>query len=127
MMYRVAPRIFHEYPSFCRAVVVAADIDNTSPSNAELESALRERVHEIEIDPSIGIDHPRINAWREIYLQFRQKESQKIQPSIGALVRRIKKGKGAGIPFISPLVCISNLISLRHLVPSGLIDSASVK
>jgi len=127
MIYRVDPKIFEQYPNFFRGVVVASTVDNTASNHSELDQLLRQRIREIELDESISVHHERIEAWSDIYASFPLKDKRKIQPSVGALVQRIKKGKGADIPFISPLVCISNLISLTHIVPSGLIDAESVQ
>jgi DNA/RNA-binding domain of Phe-tRNA-synthetase-like protein len=127
MIYRVAPSLLEKFPHFYRGVVVASNIDNTETVHTSLEDLLRQRIQEIEIDGSISIEHPRIKAWHDIYKTFPLKDASKIRPSIAALVRRIRNGKGNEIPFISPLVCISNLISLEYLVPSGLIDAERVK
>jgi tryptophanyl-tRNA synthetase len=123
MLYRVDSRLFDQHPQFFRGVVVATGVDNTAAQNTSLERRLRDRVKEIELDESVTLDIQRIQAWRDIYATFPLKDARRIQPSIAALVRRIKGG-GKAIPFISPLVCISNLVSLLHLVPSGLIDAA---
>jgi len=104
--------------------VVASNVDNTASANAELDQLLRQRTQEIEIDPKISVDHSRIRAWSDVYRTFEFKEARKLHPSIWQLVSRIKKQKT--IPFISPLVCISNLISLTYLTPSGLVDASKV-
>ncbi len=125
MVYRVAPKIFKEFPHFCRGVVVASDVDNGASDDAILEELFTGRIKEIAADDCICVEHPRIKAWREIYNTFPGKDARKSQPSIEALHGRIKKG--AQIAFVSPLVCISNLISLAYLVPSGLIDAEKVQ
>src|ERR1041384_784780 len=125
MRYRVDPQIFKEFPQFFRGVVVATNVDNTATENPSLLTTLRNRITEIQKDDSVTIDIPRVQAWRDIYSNFPLKDARKIQPSIATLIRRIKGG-GKEIPFISPLVCISNLISLLHFAPSGLIDRADI-
>jgi len=124
MIYRIEPRIFEQYPAFFRGVVVAASVDNTATANAELDQLLRQRAQEIEVDPEISVDHLRIKGWSDVYRTFEFEEARKLHPSIWQLVSRIKKKKT--IPFISPLVCISNLISLTYLTPSGLVDASKV-
>jgi DNA/RNA-binding domain of Phe-tRNA-synthetase-like protein len=124
MIYRIDPDILEAFPDFNRGVVVADGIDNSAPS-AELELLFKRRIEEVRDDETISIDHPRISAWYDIYRTFPLKDARKIQPSIAVLVRRIKGGKE--LPFISPLVCISNLISLTYLVPSGLVDPTTVE
>lgn len=124
MIYRVDPRIFDQYPAFYRGVVVASNVDNTASANGELEERLRQRIQAIESDPSVSESHLRIREWSEVYRTFAFKEARKLHPSIWHLVHRIRKKKG--INFISPLVCISNLISLTYLTPSGLVDGSKV-
>jgi DNA/RNA-binding domain of Phe-tRNA-synthetase-like protein len=120
MIYQIETEIFRYYPSFCRGVIIVSEADNTPTSIPLLEELFRARLKAVENNEEISLEHPRINAWREIYKTFPLKDARRIQPSIASLVKRIKQG--SNIPFISPLVCISNLISLTHLVPSGLID-----
>ena len=127
MIYRVEPEIFARYPAFCRGVVVAWDLDNTGGAGSELERKLRERIASIEADPDIDADHARVRAWYDIYASFKLQSAKNIHPSVGNLLRRIRKGEGAKIPFISKLVCLSNLMSLTYLVPSGLIDADRVE
>ena len=128
MIYRIEPRVFELLPDFCRGVVVAYGVDNTAREDAALERRLRERIESIEKDTEISHDHPKIKRWGEVYKTFPiTKDKGRIEPSVAALVRRIKNGKGAAIPFISPLVCISNLTSLTYLVPSGLVDAGKVE
>lgn len=125
MNYRVESSIFESFPDFCRGVVVASKVDNAATTNPELEGRFREVIRGIEADPSISEDHVRIMAWSEIYRKFPVPDARKIRPSVGSLVRRIKN-RGKELPFISPLVCISNLVSLTHLTPSGLVDAEKV-
>ena len=128
VIYRVEPRVFELVPHFCRGVVVARSVDNTATEDAALERLFRERVESVESDSEVDQNHPRIKAWGEVYKTFPiTKDKGRIEPSVAALVRRIKSGKAASIPFISPLVCISNLISLTHLAPSGLVDADKVE
>ncbi|MBI1742884.1 hypothetical protein HYR54_07430 [Candidatus Acetothermia bacterium] len=124
MIYRITPRIFEQFPDFCRGVVVASNIDNSSPANSTLQQLLDQRIGEIATDASISDEHPKIQAWYAVYKTFSIARTKKIKPSIAALVQWIKSGRR--IPFISPLVCISNLISLTYLVPSGLVDAEKV-
>jgi DNA/RNA-binding domain of Phe-tRNA-synthetase-like protein len=123
VIYRVDPKIFEAFPHFYRGVVFATGVDNSSLSQPVLAALLSKRIKDVEADDSISLDHPRIRAWYDVYRSFQSKSSRKLQPSIASLVRRIKNGGGSTIRFISPLVCLSNIISLSHLVPSGLIDA----
>lgn len=124
MRYQIDSGIFDLAPDFCRAVVMVWGADNTAGSGNSLESDFRRRIASIASDDNISVKHDRIAAWKKLYKRLGLKD---VQPSIAALVRRIKAGNGNNIPFISPLVCISNLISLSHLTPGGLVDAARVE
>ena len=118
--YLIEKGIFGKAPSFCRGVVLAENIDN-SRFNAGLEEQLAAAVEAIANDPAITVEHPRISAWLDIYKTFPTPKGERIRPSIATLVSRIRSGL-TKLSFISPLVAISNIISLRYLMPSGLID-----
>ena len=120
MKYLIQDEVFAIAPCFCRAVIVARNIDNggdSQPLADELASAVREIVS----DPTMTQDHPRIAAWQAVYKSFPTPKKERIRPSIGSLVSRIRSGL-TELPFISPLVAISNVVSLSNLMPSGLID-----
>jgi DNA/RNA-binding domain of Phe-tRNA-synthetase-like protein len=125
MIYQIETEIFSSYPFFCRGVVVVSKADNSKTSAPELEALFNSRIETVKNNEEISTEHPRINAWSEIYSHFLIKDARRIRPSVASLVKRIKQG--SNIPFISPLVCISNFISLKHLVPSGLIDLNKVE
>ena len=122
--YSIEPEVFDLAPDFCRGVVIASSVNNAAPQNANLEQKFRDLIASVGHDTTLSLHHNRIAAWRKLYKNLGLND---IQPSIAALVRRIKNGRGGDIPFISPLVCISNLVSLSFLVPSGLVDAAAVK
>lgn len=105
---------------------MARNVVNDATTAPELEAALAERLAEVSDDPDVSPEHPRIRAWYDAYESAGLPRNRQTQPSVATLVRRIKKGGPGAIRFISPLVCVSNLVSLRHLVPSGVIDSARV-
>ncbi len=121
MKYRVERDVFSRHPGFVRAVVVATHARNLGFAS-ELSDQFHTEIQRIEADTLIDEDHPRIKAWRDIYRTFLPTGSKRFQPSVGALVRRIRSGSAQKIPFISPMVCASNLVSLRFLTPGGLVD-----
>lgn len=127
MLYKVETEIFDDFPRFARGVVIATGIDNESSSIPELELLLRASISEVEESDAISLKHPRIQAWYAAYQHFGVKRVRDTSPSIATLVKRIKRGKGGDIPFISPLVAISNLIALKYLVPSGGIDAETIQ
>lgn len=125
MIYQIDPKLFDLYPYFCRGVIIAYDADNSKSQIPNLEKEFRDQINIVQNSEEISLEHQRIVEWAEIYKTFPIKGANRIRPSIASLVKRIRNGNT--IPFISPLVCISNLISLKHLVPSGLIDVEKVR
>jgi DNA/RNA-binding domain of Phe-tRNA-synthetase-like protein len=125
MRYYIDQVLFEQVPDYRRGVVVGDGCDNSGGS-PELERLLRERIAQIEANPSVTPEDPRIQAWTSLYKNYPSPPGERIRPSVWNLVRRIKKGDGTRIPFISPLVAISNLVSLTYLVPSGLVDTDQV-
>lgn len=122
MPYSIDPRIFEIAPDYCRIVIVARNADNHGPDQ-ELEFRFCEAVRSISLEPKANQDDPRVSRWKEIYRKIGLPSG--VRPSMENLIRRIKKD-AAAIPFISKMVCISNLISLNHVLPSGLVDLSQV-
>jgi DNA/RNA-binding domain of Phe-tRNA-synthetase-like protein len=118
--YTIEEEIFAIAPSFCRAIVVARNVDNSRPSNG-LEKELEAAVSKLLLDSATTLDHVRILAWQQVYKLFPTPKGERVRPSIATLVSRIRSGL-TNLPFISPLVAASNIISLYTLMPSGLID-----
>jgi len=112
----VAAEVFDRFPDYLRGVLVAHGVRN-GPSPPELidllraaEASVRERLGAGEITA-----HPRIASWRAVF------KAQGINPkdfrcSVEAMARRAQKGQ---LPSINALVDIGNILSLRHLVPTG--------
>lgn len=119
MKYSISAKVFEKFPHFSRAVIVARNIHN-SDFIQELYDSL---ALEIEMIEKSNIDNhdERISIWKKAYKTFPSKSSD-LRPSIESLIRRIVKREGRKIPFISPIVCISNAVSIKHLMPSGSID-----
>jgi DNA/RNA-binding domain of Phe-tRNA-synthetase-like protein len=120
----VEEEVFQMFPGFCRAVVVAAGIDNRR-SCPDLEALLNDQAEKMRQDT--GIDpatHSRLLVWKEAYRQFGANPN-KFTPSIVFLAKQVKSGKP--IRSISPAVDAFNLISIRHLIPSGGDDMDSVE
>lgn len=124
MRFCVEEEVFHMFPHFCRAVVVAAGIDN-SRSCPELAERLREQEEKMRQDPGMDLaTHPRLNAWKEAYRQFGSNPN-KFTPSIVFLAKQVKSGKS--VRSISPAVDAFNLISIKHVSPCGGDDMDSVE
>jgi DNA/RNA-binding domain of Phe-tRNA-synthetase-like protein len=124
MLFRVEEEVFRMFPNFCRAVVVAADINNSRPC-PELEERLKEQQEKMRQDPAIDpATHPRLMAWKDVYRKFGSNPN-KFTPSIVFLAKQAKSGKS--VRSISPAVDAFNLISMKHIVPSGGDDMDSVE
>lgn len=115
--YKISEEIFMKFPGYIRGVVLAYDVanGNTPPDLADLlrqaEASVRDRLN---LDTLI--EEPRIAAWREAYRAFGAKPSE-FRPSMEAMARRVLRGYE--IPLINTLVDIGNVLSLRHLIPTG--------
>ncbi len=124
MQFRVDEEIFRMFPNFCRAVVVAAGLNNGG-RYPELEERLKEQQARAQQDTAINpATHPRLLAWKEAYRQFGCNPN-KFTPSIVFLAKQAKAGKP--MRSISPAVDAFNLISLKYLVPCGGDDMDSVQ
>lgn len=123
MRIEVAPEVFEAYPDYRRYVLVARGVDNNGES-PELESLLR--MEETRVREASELEdykaYPRIAVWRSVFADMGL-NANKYPPSIANLVKRTRAGKD--LPFISKLVAIFNVISLRHIIPCGG-DSLSV-
>ncbi len=117
MKLSIEPALAARFPGYRMLTVVATGIDNTGDS-PELRRLLAEVAAEIRRRPDLAdLDaNPRVAAWREA---FRETGADPVEtkPSLDALLQRVLAGQE--IPFVNKVVAISNLVSLKHLVPSG--------
>ena len=122
---RVAPEIFRKFPDALIGVVAFSGVDNAGES-AEVTAALRaEEDRAAAAFGGVSIpDHPRIAPWRAAYRAFGAKPKDH-PSSIENLVRRAAKGQR--LPHVNRLVDLYNAVSLRHVVPVGGEDLASVE
>lgn len=117
MRFRIAAKIFEDFPEVRIGVVTAHGLDNHGSDPAitsqvrEAETALVESFREGNVN-----EHPRIAPWREAYRKFGAKP-KKHRSSIESLARRALKGDM--LRSINKLVDIYNIVSLRHIVPVG--------
>lgn len=100
-----------------RGVVIAEEV-SSGPSPQELVAQLRQA--EASLRQALQVqtlaDHPRLKSWREAFRAFGAKPSE-YRSSIEAMTRRVLRNEA--LPTINTLVDIGNLISLRHLLPTG--------
>ncbi len=117
IQYSISPEVFNKFPDYVRGVVLAAGVHNGA-SSPELVKLLR--AEEESLRQRLGVDDivsdPRINAWREAFRSLGIKPSE-YRSSIEAMSRRVLRGNE--LPAINALVDIGNIISLRHLIPTG--------
>ena len=112
----IHPKIFEEYPTFRRGIIIARSMDNQSPSQ-ELEDLLNKTIAQAAQQPIDLKTDPRITAWTEAHRQFGSNPN-KFPPAHCALLKRALK-KGARIPFINKVVAIMNINSVRDATPVG--------
>jgi DNA/RNA-binding domain of Phe-tRNA-synthetase-like protein len=121
----VAPEVLKIFPAYIRGVVSARGIDN-SVEKPELTRLLREAEHLATLDASLLEikSHPGIANWRAVYSKFGSNPN-KFYSSIESLCRRARRGDQ--LPYINTAVALFNYFSLKHIVPSGADDLASVQ
>ena len=112
--------LFTAYPGYVRHVVIAEGLDNGGGpgDHPDLAAALRACEANLRTDPAFQDlkAHPRLASWREAFQAFGANPN-KCPPSICNLLKRVRGG--AELPFINPLVCLFNILSLRYLLPAG--------
>jgi len=116
--------VFELFPEFTRGVVIAENIDNSGKS-PEIEEELRVLEGKIRMDTSLEKfkEHPKLTSWMDAFRVFGVNPNA-CPPSILNLVKRIRKG--TNIPYINTVVSLINRTSLKHLIPCGGDDLASV-
>lgn len=125
LKYEVEKNIFEKYPGYCRAVVVAKDLDNTG-EDEDLRRSLAQYEAQVRENPEMENykEIPNIAAWREVFRDMGLNPN-KFPPSIANLIKRTYAGKD--LPFINKLVTIFNIISLKYITPCGGDDLDAVK
>ena len=120
MQIRIDEDLFKAFPRYVRHVVIAEDLDNRGgpEDHAPLEALLREAESAVRADDAFEDPrmHPRLAAWRDAFQSFGVNPN-KCPPSVFNLIKRVRSG--TAMPFINPLVCIFNILSLRYCLPAG--------
>ena len=113
---RVHEKIFKEYPTFRRGIVVAKKMNNRGPSQ-ELNTMLKQVIEEAAKQP-IDLKTDTLTAtWNQAHRQFGSNPN-KYPPAHCALLKRVQK-TGAHIPFINKTVAIMNYNSIKAVMPVG--------
>ena len=113
---RINKKIFEQYPTFRRGIVVARNIDNQKPSR-ELEDILNDAVSTAARQPVDLKTDPRTLAWNDAHRQFGSNPN-KFLPAHCALLKRVQK-PGVQLPLINKVVAIMNINSIRDVIPVG--------
>lgn len=116
MNYIIDKVIFEKFPGFRRAVVLTENIDNHGEKQ-DLLNLLQDahawvRSGELAAFPDID----RLQIWVEAFNQLGI-NPKKNPPSVINMIKRVRSGKD--LPYISSLVSIFNLVSLKNLISCG--------
>ncbi len=116
MRYLVDLEIFHTYPLFRRAVLIARGMDN-STEVPEVLALLRESETSVQGgELASPYEHPRLKPWADAFSSMHL-NPKRYPPSVINLVKRVRKG--TMLPYVNTLVALFNCMSLRHLIPCG--------
>jgi DNA/RNA-binding domain of Phe-tRNA-synthetase-like protein len=113
---RIDEKIFKQYPTFRRGIVVARNIDNQGHSR-ELEDILKDAVSTAARQPVDLKTDPRTGVWNDAHRQFGSNPN-KFPPAHCALLKRVQK-PGVQLPLINKVVAIMNINSIQDLIPVG--------
>lgn len=113
---RIHPKIFEDFPSFRRGIVIAKNLDNQGHP-PELEDKLDRTIARAAQAPIELKTHPLTAVWNEAHRQFGSNPN-KFPPAHCALLKRVQK-PGARLPFINKVVAIMNINSIEDKAPVG--------
>ncbi len=111
------------FPEAMIGVVTVRGIDNrrAAGETARLLAEQTQATVTVLGDAEIG-SHPAVAPWRVAYQRFGVKPS-KTRSSIESLLRSAKAGR---LHEINPLVDLYNVVSLKHMLPCGGVDLATI-
>ena len=113
---RIHKKIFEEYPTFRRGIVIARNMDNQGHAKA-LEDILNRTIAQAAQQPIDLKTDPRTTIWSDAHRGFGSNPN-KFPPAHCALLKRVQK-PGASIPFINKVVAIMNINSILGVTPVG--------
>ena len=113
---RIHKKIFEEYPTFRRGIVIARNMDNQR-HDKELADILDRTIARAAQQPIDIKTDPRTTVWSDAHRGFGSNPN-KFPPAHCALLKRVQK-PGASIPFINKVVAIMNINSIQDITPVG--------
>jgi lysyl-tRNA synthetase class 2 len=113
---RIDNRIFEQFPTFRRGIVIARNLQNQGHSE-KLQTLLQEALDGAAESPIDIKTDPRLTAWQEAHRAFGSNPN-KFPPAHAALLKRVQK-PGVRIPFINKVVAVMNDNSIRGVLPVG--------
>ena len=122
MLFELSEDLLQRRPTYVVGVVFVRDTAQPSPENTgALQHALRAAAQAVpwKLGGSTLDQHQAIAPWARAF-EDAGINAARYPPSIAALAERALRGES--IPRINPAADISNVISLRHLVPVGAHD-----
>lgn len=124
MYFSVDPKVFQTLPNAVFAVVIVRGIDNTKPQ-PEIQQLLEKNIQlgEAYFAGKNLKETPEIAPYREAFRTLGINPN-KFKCSIEALLTRIAKQKG--LPAINPAVDLGNAVSIKHFLPIGAHDLATI-
>jgi DNA/RNA-binding domain of Phe-tRNA-synthetase-like protein len=124
MLFRYDPELRARFPNLRVAAIHARELANGPSEPLLLDAYVEEqRAASERLRATPIAEIPSIAAWRRAFSQFGAKPTQH-RNAAEALLRRLDKQ--GGIPSISTLVDIGNLVSIRHGVPVALFDLSRI-
>jgi len=118
MIFHIEEEVFEKVDNYCVGIVVARGLDNTKP----LKSPVLQEVLEQSGKDLAGVNvkqMPEVICFREAFKKVGINPNR-YMPSTEALFSRICKGQG--LPSISPVVDLSNSVSIKNRIPIGTHD-----
>lgn len=117
MKFVVYEEVFRALPDYCVGVVVAEEIDNTK-SNETIKVLYKNQMQKtMEILQNVNLkESPALLPYRQA-MQAVGINPNKYPSSIEAMLKRVQKGHL--LPSINPAVDLSNLVSMKYLLPMG--------
>ena len=103
---RIQPKIFEEYPSFRRGIVIAKNLNNQDHPR-KLEDILNRAISQAAQAPIDLKTDPLATVWNDAHRQFGSNPN-KFPPAHCALLKRVQK-PGARIPFIKSELPIESI------------------